>query len=82
LKRARLTAPGRPLEVGQDIAGAHSPGCQHAEIPAGDAVFGDVGGDALDAAARVDLPAGRARLGDLQAAVPSAKMSPMQAPLR
>jgi hypothetical protein len=43
-------------------------------------VFGDVRRHALDAAARVDLPAGRARLGDLQAdAAQGVKMSPMQA---
>jgi hypothetical protein len=79
LKRARLTAPGGSLEVDQGIAGRAFARRQDAEIPAGDAVFGDVGGDALDPAAASIFQQGVRGWAICRRAVPSAKTSPMQA---
>jgi hypothetical protein len=53
--------------MGQDIAGAHSPGVSTRKYQPAMPCSATWRRHALDAAARVDLPAGRARLGDLQA---------------
>ncbi len=64
---ARDQRIGVALQQGESVAGLHLARRQHAVIPAGHALLGDVAGDALAAELGVDLPAGRARLAELHA---------------
>ena len=65
VKATQADRAGIARDPPQGIAGAEPAGLEHAEIPARQALALDVGGNALAAVTGIDLPAGCARLVEL-----------------